>query len=195
MIQELSSAVAKWMEQEGAISGEDKDLFSYALYSLLFGLLPLLIVAMLGIAFGMLREGLLLSVPFMLIRKFSGGYHLNSPRLCVICSAVLLALAMKFIQVIVWGNYKELLTILVILSTICICTFSPVDNSFRKLTIKEKKTFRKIACVLSIISLIGYVIMCEKIPNQYAVAFGVGIILVAMLQIVAVLVQVRELNK
>lgn len=191
MIRELSSAVAEWMKQEGVISSEEKELFSYAMYSLLFGLLPFFIVAMLGIAFGMLREGLLMSVPFMLIRKFSGGYHLNSPKLCVICSTILLALAMRFIQVIVWGGYIKLLTMLVAFSVICLCIFSPVDSSFRKLTIKEKQIFRKVACIIAIISLIGYMVMCATIPNEYTVAFGVGIILAATLQIIAVLAKAR----
>lgn len=93
MIQELSSRVAKWLEQEEAISGKDNGLFSYAVYSLLFGLLPIFIVTILGLAFGMLREGLLMITPFMLIRKFSGGYHLNSLKMCITFSTVLLALA------------------------------------------------------------------------------------------------------
>ena len=91
MIRELTSGIAKWLEQEGAISGEDNGLFSYAVYSLLFGLLPIFIAVVLGLAFGMLREGLLMITPFMLIRKFSGGYHLDSPKLCVILSTALLA--------------------------------------------------------------------------------------------------------
>lgn len=186
MIQELPSRVAKWLEQEGVISGKDNGLFSYAVYSLLFGLLPIFIVVLLGLAFGMLREGLLMITPFMLIRKFSGGYHLNSTKLCVIFSSILLALAMRFIKVIVCGGHLSLLTMLVVLSVICVCAFSPVENNSRKLTKKERQLFRKVACTLAMVSLVGYLVMCEAIPIQYSAAFGVGILLVATLELLGV---------
>lgn len=186
MIQKLSSRVAKWMEQEGVISVKDNELFSYAVYSLLFGLLPIFIVVILGLVFGMLREGLLMITPFMLIRKFSGGYHLDSPKLCVILSTTLLALAMGFIWLIIQGEYTVLLTVLVSLSVICLCVFSPMDNNSRKLTEKEQQLFRKIACAIAIISLVGYLVMCKEMPIQYATSFGVGILLVAVLQILGV---------
>lgn len=186
MIRELSSRIAKWLEQEGAISDEDNGLFSYAVYSLLFGLLPIFIVVVLGLAFGMLREGLLMITPFMLLRKFSGGYHLDSPKACVIFSTMLLTLAMGFIKLIVRGECMVLLTTLVSLSVICFCVFSPIDNDFRKLTKKERQLFHKIACTLAIISLVGYTAMCKVMSTQYAAAFGVGILLAAVLQILGV---------
>lgn len=128
MIRELSSRVAKWLEQEGVISSEDKGLFSYAVYSLLFGLLPIFIIGLLGLALGMLREGFLMIIPFMLIRKFSGGYHLNSSKICIILSVTLLTLVMQYIKLVVQSGGIFLLTVLVPLSGLCLCTFSPVEN-------------------------------------------------------------------
>ena len=191
MIQELSSKVAKWLEQEGAISGEDNGLFSYAVYSLLFGLLPIFIVVILGLAFGMLREGLLMITPFMLIRKFSGGYHLNSSILCVVLSIALLALAMGFIKLIDQNGYIQLLTVFVLLSVVCLCTFSPVENDARKLTDKERQLFRIIACILAVIVVSVYLIMYATISVRYTAAFGLGILLAAILQILGV-VGIRE---
>lgn len=191
MIQELSSKVAKWLEQEGAISGKDNKLFSYAVYSFLFGLLPIFIVMILGLAFGMLQEGLLMITPFMLIRKFSGGYHLDSPKLCVILSIALLTLAMGFIKLIDQNGYIQLLTVFVLLSVVCLCTFSPVENDARKLTDKERQLFRIIACILAVIVVSVYLIMYATISVRYTAAFGMGILLAAILQILGV-VGIRE---
>lgn len=192
MIRELSSWVAKWLEQEGVISREEKGLFSYAVYSLLFGLLPIFIVVILGLVFGMLREGLLMIMPFMLIRKFSGGYHLNSSKHCVALSTALLALAMGLIKLIVQEGYMTVLTVSVSLSVICLCLFSPVENIFRKLTDKENRLFHKIACVLAIAVMAVYLITYTTEPVQYTAAFGVGIVLVATLQILGVIVRTRD---
>ena len=182
MIQELSTRVAKWLEQEGASSSEDKELFSYAVYSLLFGLLPIFVVTLLGIVFGMLKEGLLMITPFMLIRKFSGGFHLNSPKLCIILSIGLLTLTMGLIKLIVQEGYVALLTVLVLLSVICLCVFSPVENHARKLTNKERRLFRKIARILVVIAMAVYLIMYKTALIQYTTAVGVGILLAAILQ-------------
>lgn len=192
MIRDFSSGVVKWMEQEGVISVEDKEVFSYAVYSLLFGLLPIFLVTLLGLCFGMLREGLIMITPFMLIRKFSGGYHSNSPKLCIIFSTALLAIAMVFIKITVQGGYTVFLRVLVVLSALCLSKFSPVDNGARKLTDKERQLFRRIVCAFAVISVGGYIFMCRTIPNQYATAFGTGILLAAFLQIVGIVAAERK---
>ena len=187
MIQELSSRVANWMEQEGVISVKDKELFSYAVYSLLFGLLPVFIVVILGLAFGMLREGLLMITPFMLIRKFSGGYHLNSPKMCITFSTVLLALALGIVGCVIESGCIALLTAFVVISTGSLCIFSPSDNERRKLTGKEISLFHRIVCAVTSIFMAVYFIMCGLNVAHYAVPFGVGIILAAMLQLPCIL--------
>lgn len=182
MIRELSSWVAKWLEQEGAISGKDNRLFSYAVYSLLFGLLPIFIVMLLGLAFGMLREGLLMIAPFILIRKFSGGYHLSSPKLCVAFSAVVLALVMRLIKLIIREGYITPLTVLVSLSVICLCKFSPVENEMRKLSKTEIQCFRKVTRLLALAALSAYFFFYYTKQYDLAVPIGVGILLPALLQ-------------
>ena len=39
----------------------------------------------------MVVEGLLMILPFMLIRKFSGGFHLKSSTVCLVSSTLLLS--------------------------------------------------------------------------------------------------------
>lgn len=187
MIQELSSKVAKWLEQEGAISGKDNGLFSYAVYSLLFGLLPIFIVTLLGLAFGMLREGLLMITPFMLIRKFSGGYHLNSPRICVLLSCICIVFALLGIKVIYLTGKTDVLSLAVLSSVSILSICSPVDNDARKLSKKEHATFGVIVRLFSIAMLISYLLLRFFAPINYSVSFGVGITLPALLQVPCVL--------
>ena len=183
MIQELASSVTKWLERENAISSENHALFAYAAYSLVFGLLPVFIVTAVGLAFGMIQEGLMMILPFMLIRKFSGGYHLNSSNICIVLSTTVLALALTFTKVIINEGHTAILSLLVLLSVVSLCVFSPIDNAARKLTEREKQLFHKITCVLATGFMALYLIMCRTLSVQYSVAFGVGILLAAVLQI------------
>ena len=91
MINIVSDAIAKWLEMEGAVSNEDRPLYAYAVYSFLFGLLPIGIMLLLGLCFGMIQEGLVLIIPFMMLRKFCGGFHLKSPGICFVTTVGVLA--------------------------------------------------------------------------------------------------------
>lgn len=92
MIRKASIAISKWLLNTGAISEDDKELYEYAAYSFLFSLLPLCLVIIIGCAVNMVIEGILMVIPFMLIRKFSGGFHLNSSAVCFVSSTALLSL-------------------------------------------------------------------------------------------------------
>lgn len=107
MIRFVSSALTAWLVREKAILTEDTQLYAYAVYSLIWGLLPIIISLLLGMLFGLVIESLVLVLPFILLRKFSGGFHLKSPALCLLCSTALLSGALMAI--------KELLTILLFL--------------------------------------------------------------------------------
>ena len=109
MINRLSERVVSWLRREGCVEASEVPLFRYAAYSFIWGLLPFIIVTVWGIIFNALLESTLLILPFMLIRKFSGGYHLSNPGICFATSTILLGFA-------VWG-------LTVINSTTC-CSFS-----------------------------------------------------------------------
>ena len=140
----LTAAVAQWLVQEGTISDSDLNLFAYAAYCFLFGLVPILLAVLFGILFGMVRESLLLIFPFMLLRKFSGGFHFKSATLCLVCSALLIALALIGVRWLMMWKNSMVLTEVVILSIISLFVNSPIESAARKLTDKEKARFRGI---------------------------------------------------
>lgn len=187
MIQIISDALARWLELEGTISSNEHTLFTYAIYSCLFGLLPIGIVLVLGICLGMIQEGIIFISPFMLLRKFSGGFHLKSSRICLVVTTGTLALAMGLIKFIAHTGHTEILSFFVFISVGCLYLFSPIDNQARKLSDKERKNFCTTARMLSIGSLIWYVLLSRGPSILHVTALGVGIILVALLQIPCVL--------
>lgn len=183
MIHIVSEAVARWLELEGIVSSSERTLFEYAAYSFLFGLLPFGIILLLGLCFRMIQEGFIFIIPFMLLRKFSGGFHLKSPGMCLAVTSGILALAMWLIKYIAYSGQTEIITFFVVLSVVTLCIFSPVDNHARPLSDRERIVFRKIARILSVISLSVYFILLFDAELRYTSAFGVGVILVGFLQI------------
>ena len=191
MIHFVSEKVSEWLEKEGLISCEYHALFAYAVYSLLFGMLPVLIISILGIVFGMLQEGLLMILPFMAIRKFSGGFHMKSARHCIFFSITILSTGLGMIRAMSYTNQPAILTLLVVISVISICFFSPLDNTARKLSPKEKKTFKKIACIISVTALLAYLMLQSAALVSLAAPIGIGVLITALLQLPCIVSNIR----
>lgn len=187
MIDRLSASIVNWLQKEGSVTESETQLYQYAAYSLIWGLLPFVVIATWGIIFDALWESILLILPFMLIRKFSGGYHLSKPGICFVASSMLLGIAVWGIKSIDSAVVATELTIAVILAVICICIFSPIDSDARRLTEQEIRVFGNVARAIAIIMLIAYIILISIGRNEIAVSVGVGIILPAGLQLPALI--------
>lgn len=183
MITTIAAAVSDWLVAQGAVTDKDKSLFAYAVYSFLFGLMPVLIIVVLGLIFSMLTEGLLLITPFMLLRKFSGGYHLKSPLVCVISSISLLTLALLSVRLITTYSTVLILSTLVIFSSVVLFVLSPIDSEARRLTARETRVFRLIARVMTSVFLVAYFLFFLFGHTSIAAPIGVGMIVPAILQL------------
>lgn len=183
MISKISTAVSEWLVAQGAVTVKDKNLFSYAIYSFLFGMMPIFIIVILGLLLGMLPEGLLLITPFMLLRKFSGGYHLKSSIVCTVTSTSLLTISLLAVRVVKTSSTNLILSVLVVLSAITLFLLSPIDSSARRLSTKERMVFGRIARVITSIFLLIYFMLVLFDQASIAAPIGVGIIIPATLQL------------
>lgn len=179
----LAKKITQWLLKTGAIAEREEELYEYAVFSFLFSLFPLCLVMIIGGISGMFIEGILMILPFMMIRKFSGGYHLNSSVVCFISSTLLLSTSLALIGLInSLGSYDVLLCAAV-MNALQIFVYSPIDSKKRKLSKKEQEVFREIArlmvSVFLAFSLLLYFLGAEK----FAVPIWMGIIITALLQL------------
>ena len=181
MIRAISSELAEWLAMENAISENDRPLFAYAVYSLLFGLSPMFITIILGFIFDMVYEGIVLIVPFIFIRRFSGGQHLKSSVTCLILSTCLLIIAFFAIRIIRNCGSVSTISAAVLASIVSICIFSPIDSSARKLSSSQTRIFGTIARVLSIAFGGLYLLLVATGRQDIAVPLGIGITIPAIL--------------
>ena len=183
MIRFVSRAVAKWLLKHGAISVNEKELYEYGIYSFLFTLTPLFLVLMVSIPLNMAVEGVLLITPFILLRKFSGGFHFQTPLPCIIVSTLVLLGCLLEISVILEYGSFIIHTLLVYASIVPICILSPIDSENRQLSAKEKSAFHRIAIVLATINAALYSLLLILRTVEIAIPLGTGMILTALLQL------------
>lgn len=183
MIRFISRAVAKWLLKHGAISVNEKELYEYGIYSFLFTLTPLFLVLMVSIPLNMVVEGVLLITPFILLRKFAGGFHFQTPLPCIIVSTLVLLGCLLEIRVILEYGSFIIHTLLVYASIVPICILSPIDSENRQLSAKEKSAFHRIAIVLATINAALYSLLLILRTVEIAIPLGTGMILTALLQL------------
>lgn len=183
MIHKISSAVSEWLEKEGSISIQERKIYSYAVYSIVFGMIPFFLSILLGCLLGMVFEGIMLIIPFMLIRKFSGGFHLDSTRKCIAFSGIILTLSFCITKYISFTNQTLLLKPFVWASTCCLFVCSPIDSDARKLKPVEIRLFGRIARIISASMLAIYLVFDYLEVNKISVPIGIGMILASLLQL------------
>lgn len=183
MITWASSRIAEWLLRAGAISENDRELYEYAAYSFLFSLVPLLLAALLGCAAGMAAEGILMILPFLLIRKFSGGFHLKSPGLCLFFSSLLLSAFLFGVRLIAAKGCFVLFPCLVAAAAVQLFLCSPIDSEARTLSPKERAVFKRIARGMSAAFLAVYLVLLLFCPPRVSAPVGAGVVLAALLQL------------
>ncbi len=183
MMHRVSNAVANWLLKVNAIGEEDKELYSYAMYSVLFTSIPLLLSTAVGLLMNMLLESILFIAPFVIIRKYSGGFHLKSPTVCLFISTGIIAVFLFCIKLVLKYELYPVALILAILSAILLFIKSPIDSEARKLSERETIVFGKIAKTMVVIFLAVTFILAGFHIYRIAIPISFGIILPGVLQV------------
>lgn len=180
MIEKCAEVIANWLIKNEVIDDENKELYSYAIYSFILSFSPLALAVCFGLCMGCVKQGILIVLPFMCIRKFSGGYHTQHLWSCLICSSGLLFMCMM-LSLNVKCEWK--LAVITLGAMLCLICFSPIENENRKLSVEEHKSYKKATVFLVILFAIIDVLLILCKMYEASVCISVGIILSAGLQI------------
>lgn len=170
MIEKCANTIADWLINCEVVKETDKELYSYAVYSILLSLSPLLLAIGFGIGMGCVGRSVMIIMPFVIIRKFSGGYHTKHAWSCLIWSCLLLVLCMVLSFHIKCGWVLALITVGAAVSLIC---FSPIDNENRVLSQEECGCYKMITTVLVIIfMLVDALLYCVPVTYIFNMYFN-----------------------
>ncbi|MGN0513894.1 MAG: accessory gene regulator B family protein [Lachnospiraceae bacterium] len=184
--------IVKWLIEKEMIDKEDKELYEYAMYSITISVVPLFLFLLISFLLGYLKESFFIVWPFMILRKFAGGFHANSVIKCFVFSNVLLFLGLYVVaqcKSLVWIFY------LLAIATVLIYFLSPIDNEQYELGFKEKKKLKRICLVILSFCYIGIIIFYNLGYVKLSTSISVGIILVALLQVIFIFSKIFRNNK
>lgn len=176
--------ISLYLSENQNISKDDEELYEYAAKVMVHGIINIAITILIGILFGMLKECVCLFITFFILRKFTGGLHASKYIYCLISSIVLMIFSLFIIKYFEQNSYHSLFLGILIVSTVVIWIFSPIDNKRKKLSIKEKKVYKYFSVILSLIFLLIVLILIYK-NFIIAYSFGIGVIITSLLLILA----------
>lgn len=191
-MEQLAGAITVWLIRQEAIEEDSRELYEYAVHSFFLGIAPLVYAVIIGGVMGELKISVTLILPFMMIRKFSGGFHAKKEWVCLISSCLLLhgcILAASHLR------HSLLFGVFVFMGVVCLMIFSPMDSENRRLEPDEKKLRKRDAAIISLIFYVVYIVLLLSRAEKYAVGIGVGILLTAGLQTPCILPKVTKKAK
>ena len=178
-MEKCTDTVVNWMIRCNAINEEDKELYKYALYSFFLLIAPLILAGSIGFCVGSVKHAVFLIFPFMVLRKFSGGYHAKNLHTCILGSGFLLFLCIM-LSMHVQCDLK--LAMATVIASVSLITFSPIGSENRRLDTNEKRIYRKITAFCVIFFELLDIVLFLLGKYVYTICFSMGILLTSGLQ-------------
>lgn len=179
-MQGITGAVADWLIREAVIEESERELYEYAVHSLFMLIAPLFMAIVIGLFFGELEMSMVLILPFMIIRKYSGGYHAKRQLVCLLLSSALLIACFQLAKCLQAGI---VLSVAVCVAALSLAAFSPVDSQNRRLTKEEIVSYGKTCKILVAVFVMLYFLLLVGKADTCATYLAYGIILPAVLQL------------
>lgn len=179
----MSEKIADWLIRQKAISADERELYAYAVHCL-FSLIYLLVFALvIGAFLGMPIEAVAMIIPFIVVRKFSGGYHADSFYKCLIISSIVIV---TMLQISKYINNNMFFNVIYIGSSILLMIFSPIDSANKRLDNDDKRFCKKVTILIVLVLFIIVELLWIAGYRHYTKYIEVGVILAELLQIVAI---------
>lgn len=180
MIARCAEGITGWLIRYGAVKESDRELYVYAAYSFLITISPLFLTIVIGTLLGKTWQSIVLILPFLVIRKFSGGIHAKYAWVCFVCSCLLLLFCIELSE---WMNCGPVLMFVTGGAVLSLSLLSPVDSENRRLDADEKKRYHRITILLAAaFGCLAWILSLGGQENA-AVCISLGIVLTAVLQI------------
>ena len=176
--------VVAWLVKSGILEYRDRELYQYACYSFVIQSIPFFLASAISILINGTIQGMVIVIPFVILRKYAGGFHAKKLSTCMGMSSLILYVSMKISMIIQNTSFPVICAILALVS---LCIFSPIENKNKPLEVYEKRLYRQRVFKYSAILGIVDIILCFMEIQSMAVLFSNGILLAAGLQIPCVL--------
>lgn len=143
----LASRITKRWVARNIITSDVYDCYVYGWEIILLTLLEITNILIIGLFTNSLGNAIIFLVTFVLVRRYTGGYHANTSLKCNICLVLIYLL-----NLYITFNYEADIVILITATLICgiviIFKIGPIENENKQLSINQKESSKKLSLLL-----------------------------------------------
>ena len=183
LISKLSERIAVGLKQSSIIQEDDVELYAYGFYILISKLLFLIIALILGVILNIVFESLVFYVSFSIIRAYAGGVHANKEWKCFLYTSVSIIMCALGIKILINIEPTKIFVSMLIISSIIIFVFSPLDTKEKPLSAEEKEKYGIITLVVLLIYMFAILVFMVIGIRQISYSIMTAITLEAILLI------------
>ncbi|HZJ78266.1 MAG TPA: accessory gene regulator B family protein [Clostridia bacterium] len=192
----LSQKFISGLHKNGVIAEEDQGLYEYALNILVTGVLHFLISLLIGIFIGAVKESLALFISFFIIRKFAGGFHTSSPVKCYLFSIVMSCSMLLLVKHLAQSTDNWIYYSILAVAAMVVIIFSPIEAKNKPFNDKERKVFKTVSVVLSIVISAISILIFTFASKSIGIAISFGMVTETVVLIFAVIqIQIKKTTK
>lgn len=153
-------------------AAERKEIIDYGLYRLKIILAGIAVTLLLGYILGIFVQSLCFLAGFLAIRRYAGGYHAKTQKLCF-----LISFSVVCISFLIFRSFEQRNMGIVfaadILYSIFIWNLAPVDNPNKKLDPAESEKYR--ICTRKVLLLDSIILLATYETGQCNIFYGISI--------------------
>ena len=150
MINRLSETIATRIKQINPEETASIEVMKFALVSIMQHVITLCLIFLIGAATGHVIDACIVNVSFILLRLFSGGFHLQSSALCILVST----LAVAPIPLVAEYVSPQLALILTIASFAIIAVFAPTNVKRTRIKPSQHPIYKLISLLIVSVNFI-----------------------------------------
>ena len=181
MVRKLSQRATQRLLSKKIIEEGDTEIYQYGLEQLLTSIIDLLTLLFIGQITGMLLQGIVFVLSFMLLRKYAGGYHATSPLKCFLLTNLVILGALSVMKYFRMSIFVYLGFFFA--SSIIVFIFSPVESKNKGLDEIEKNIYRRKTLLTWFIELLLLILMLIANCLGFAKCIIMGVAMVGVSQL------------
>ncbi len=174
MATRIAECITQKLLASSVIEEGDRELYNYGFFLLITRFFFFIITVLAGLLASIPGASVLFYMVFMSLRTYAGGVHARTEAACTILTTLALTLSVLGIKVLEQANSKLIPMLMLVIGSLCIYQFSPLDTKEKPLECSEKKHYHAICCALVSLCII-VAIIAETLSFDvvfYSVASG-----------------------
>ncbi|MCC0697250.1 accessory gene regulator B family protein [Clostridioides sp. ES-S-0048-02] len=169
MFKKYAEKITTVLVNNELINTEEHHIYSYGFEVVIASSVNLVLALTLALIFHKFIHVLLFLICYCSIRQFSGGYHANNHRTCILIFLSVVLSSICILNYINTVKHMSVIIIFLVLNYLGVCFLSPLEHKNNSLNLDEKKMYGKMSKLLAtIIVLVISTSFILKIKTDYA---------------------------